>query len=244
MQKRKKQRNLEKAKRKPQAKAFESLELELSRGLVAGADEAGRGAYAGPLAVGFVVFARETLLSLPEPLQSVNDSKQLTRARRAELALLIERHALFSAVVFMSNRRIDREGINGCTERALLYALRRCTSLSLDLLLMDGRFRFESLGKKIPYKTIIEGDARVFSIAAASILAKEGRDRRMRRYAEIFPGWDFDRHKGYGTAEHRKILETRDPGPLHRRSFNIVPEPMLDFGEMNAASQPRHGHKT
>ena len=96
---------------------------------------------------------------------------------------------------------------------------------------MDGRFRFDRLSKEISYKTIIEGDARVISIAAASILAKEGRDNRMRRYAGILPGWEFERHKGYGTLEHRKILETREPGPLHRRSFNIVPEPMLDFGD-------------
>ncbi len=227
-----KQRKLEKAKRKQQAKAFESLEIELSTGLVAGADEAGRGAYAGPLAVGFVVFAREALQDLPKSLQGVNDSKQLSAARRAELADIIRSQALFSAVVYMSNRRIDREGINVCTEHALLYALKRSRSaVSVEILLMDGRFRFERLAKEISYRTIIEGDARVFSIAAASILAKEGRDRRMRRYAEILPGWEFERHKGYGTSEHRRILETRDPGPLHRRSFNIVPEPMLDFGD-------------
>jgi ribonuclease HII len=232
VQKRKKQTKLEKAKRKQPAKAFEPLETELSRGLVAGADEAGRGAYAGPLAVGFVVFTRETLQNLPEPLQEVNDSKQLSARRRSELAGIIRSHALFSAVVYMSNRRIDREGINVCTERALLYALLRSrAAVSVEMVLMDGRFRFERLGKEIPYKTIIEGDARVFSIAAASILAKEGRDRRMMRYAEILPGWEFERNKGYGTSEHRHILEKRDPGPLHRRSFNIVPEPMLDFGD-------------
>jgi len=157
----------------------------------------------------------------------------LSPAKRAALVDVIREHSLFSAVVYMSNRRIDREGINVCTEHALLCALRRCrvAELSPEILLMDGRFRFDRLSKEISYKTIIEGDARVISIAAASILAKEGRDNRMRRYAGILPGWEFERHKGYGTLEHRKILETREPGPLHRRSFNIVPEPMLDFGE-------------
>lgn len=207
--------------------------MEFSGGLTAGADEAGRGAYAGPLAVGFVVFARETLLDLPEPLRAVDDSKQLSASKRVALADVIRQCALFWAVVYMSNRRIDREGINVCTEQALLYALKRSRSVGVlpEMLLMDGRFRFDRLARSISYKTIIEGDARVFSIAAASILAKQGRDNRMRRYANILPGWEFDRHKGYGTLEHRKILETREPGPLHRRSFNIVPEPMLDFGE-------------
>lgn len=241
----------QKSQKQPGAKEqradFEPLELELTDGLTAGADEAGRGAYAGPLAVGFVVFRRETLLSVPDDLKEVNDSKQLSGKVRERLAVTVKRHAAFSCVVYLSNRRIDREGINVCTEKALLYALARCRAggLAPGLLLMDGKFRFSALARQIEYKTLIEGDARALSIAAASILAKEGRDRRMRRYSRLFPEWEFDVHKGYGTAAHRSLLESREPGPLHRRSFSIVPEPMLDFGEeFRASGQPRNRHSS
>jgi ribonuclease HII len=230
-----KRQNQPKQRKKPPRKDFEALEADYSaRGfVVAGADEAGRGAYAGPLAVGFVVFSPEVLTRIPSELKEVNDSKQLSAADRLRLATVIRAHAQFCCVVHVSNRKIDRMGINPSTEFALLRALRRAeiAGIPVSAILMDGRFRFERLQKKVKVETLVQGDSRVLSIAAASILAKTSRDARMDRFGSIFPQYSLADHKGYGTKAHRDEIKRNGVTRLHRQSYGIIEQPMLDFGD-------------
>lgn len=189
-----------------------------------GADEVGRGAIAGPLTVGMVSFPAGIFQnSLSQALTEVTDSKQLSHEKRALLVPAIRQTASFWAVVHLSNKWVDSHGINPCTRLALERLLRRSGVAHLPgtLLLMDGKHKFH-IGMNYPdlhCRTIVGGDASVLSIAAASILAKEARDARMQRFADFYPGYGFEKHKGYGTAEHLKAVAELGPCPLHRLSY-------------------------
>lgn len=188
-------------------------------------DEAGRGALAGPLAIGFVIFSKEFLQkSLPHSLTGVNDSKLLSVSQREELVGPIIKHADYSAVIFISNRMIDTIGINGATEFAIIRACHRAhlDKKQPELLLIDGNYKFPNLTIQFPqikYKSIIKGDSRVFSIAAASILAKVYRDARMIKFSYIFPEYELKKHKGYGTKRHRKLVQLNGISNLHRKTY-------------------------
>ncbi len=163
----------------------------------------------------------------------MNDSKQLSEKEREDLAPLIRRYAEFSCVIHISNRRIDKIGINPATEFALIRAVirSRLAGVSPAHILMDGRFRFQRLTAYAGYETVVRGDSRVFSIAAASILAKTARDARMKRFGRMFPEYEFESHKGYGTIVHREAIARLGVTRLHRQSFGIIEQPMLDFGD-------------
>lgn len=209
----------------PQA-AFEPLEAQWrSRGLwpAGGIDEAGRGPLAGPVTIGLVQF-NEFPETLPSALRGLDDSKKLSEADRERLYALIRQHSLFSGSVHISARRIDRVGINVAIELGILTILRRAQSSALPLaaLAVDGNYRLARVREARPdlhIESVIRGDSRVLSIAAASVIAKVDRDRRMKRYAKRFPGYGLERHKGYGTAEHRRRILELGPSPIHRRSF-------------------------
>lgn len=202
--------------------SFEPIELQ-HEGLHAGIDEAGRGCLAGPLAVGVVVFPKPFFENpLPDELSFLDDSKKLTPKRREALIAPIHRYSLFSGVVFVSSRLIDRIGINPATEFAMIRALKRNAALPVDRVLIDGNYRFSNLKKefsRIDFESIIGGDGKSITIAAASILAKVARDRRMCRLDSLFPDYGFALHKGYGTELHRKAIRVHGPTPLHRRSY-------------------------
>lgn len=186
-------------------------------------DEAGRGALAGPLSVGLVIFERALYSDWPEELKGLNDSKKITPLGRERLAPLIRKKAAFSTVVHIPNREVDHRGINVVTEMAIMRAIERASHCCPpDLVLVDGNFRLNQLRAVFPDLTchsIIKGDSTVQSIAAASILAKVSRDRRMARFSRYFPDYALERHKGYGTALHCDLLRRHGPSVLHRRSY-------------------------
>ncbi len=176
---------------------------------VAGVDEAGRGALAGPLAVGAVI--------LPPGAYPFKDSKALTPAARERLARAIAEVAIAYAVGWASNREIDRLGVLAATHLAARRALRRLGPLP-DLVLTD----YLALEIDAPVWAPAGADAKSPTVAAASILAKVARDRLMVKLEARFPGYGFARHKGYGTPEHLAALKKLGPSPLHRRRFAPV----------------------
>ena len=183
---------------------------------MAGADEAGRGCLAGPLVAAAVLFDLDRIGPREvRALCALNDSKQQTPAARAELFPLILRTAAKIAIVSRCAPGIDNRGLHVTNLAALRDALRRvacdgCVCLS------DG---FPVTGLCHEQRAVIGGDAKSAAIAAASVLAKETRDRYMRRADAAHPGWDFAQHVGYATPEHRVAIERLGVSPLHRLSF-------------------------
>lgn len=176
---------------------------------IAGVDEAGRGPLAGPVVAAAVIFDPRVRID------RVNDSKKLSARVRASLYDDITGRAIAWGVGIVDHEVIDRINILNATFLAMHKALRRL-AVRPDHLIVDGnQFRTE----EYPYTTVIDGDARCFSIAAASIIAKVTRDRLMVELDVRFPEYGFARHKGYGTREHIAALLAHGPSPIHRRSF-------------------------
>jgi ribonuclease HII len=182
---------------------------------IAGVDEAGRGCLFGP------VFAAAVILDPARPVPGLADSKQLTPAQRQRLSALILERSAACAVASASAEEIDRINIREASRLAMRRAVAGlrppCDYLLVDALTIDW---------PVPQQALIHGDARVASIAAASILAKTARDRLMDELDAAYPGYGFARHKGYGTAQHLEALRRLGPTPLHRRSFAPVLEAM------------------
>jgi ribonuclease HII len=178
---------------------------------IAGVDEAGRGPLAGPVVAAAVIFPSDCYLP------GVDDSKKLTSANRDELFARIMESALSVGVGVVSHQIIDEINILNATFRAMHEAIGKLT-VTPDHLLVDGNM---FPGGNLPFTTVIGGDGRCFSIAAASIVAKVTRDRIMREYDEQFPGYGFAIHKGYGTREHRKAIARLGHCAIHRRSFHL-----------------------
>jgi ribonuclease HII len=187
--------------------------------LVAGLDEAGRGALAGPISVGAVILPSGSghPASL-RVLRGVRDSKQMTPAEREEAAPRIRRHALDWCVGFASSEEIDNCGIVAAGRLAALRALEGL-ALFPDALLTD--FRLELPELDVPQVALVKGDARCLSIAAASVLAKTTRDAHMHELDMQLPGYGLAQHKGYGTEFHRAAILRMGMSPMHRRSFTI-----------------------
>lgn len=188
------------------------LELRLHEagfGLVAGADEVGRGALAGPLVAAAVI------LPAGARIPGLRDSKLCTRAQRERLAAEVRRVAVAISVVRARPDRIDRVGLQRCNLQVLRRAL---TALATppEFALVDG---FEMRRLPWPSVAVKKGDAVSRSVAAASIVAKVARDRAMRRYHRRHPQYGFATNVGYGTAEHWAALRRHGPCPIHRRSF-------------------------
>ena len=178
----------------------------------AGCDEAGRGCLAGP------VFAAAVILPKKFKNKTLNDSKQLTEKQREELRVIIENEALDFAVKSVDNEKIDQINILNASILAMHLCLEELKQ-SFEMIIVDGN-RFKPY-KEIKHVTIIEGDAKYMSIAAASILAKTYRDKFMREAHEKFPMYKWSNNKGYGTAEHRKAMMEFGQSALHRKSFVI-----------------------
>jgi ribonuclease HII len=184
---------------------------------VAGLDEAGRGAWAGPVVAAAVVLPPGDC-ALLERLRGVRDSKQLTPKQREALLGAICECAVVVGVGAVPPDEIDRLGIVPATRQAMVLAL-AAISPPADYLLIDYLHLFEV---PLPQYSLPKGDVRVLSIAAASIVAKVSRDRMMVELEERLPGYGFGRHKGYGTAEHQAALAALGPSPVHRLSFAPV----------------------
>ncbi len=182
---------------------------------IAGLDEAGRGALAGPVVAAAVILPLDSP-SLAKQLAGVNDSKQLTAVKREALYTVVMETAVACGIGQVPAAVIDKIGIIPATRQAMRAALSQLT-VTADYLLIDGRIRLASL--PTPQQSIIRGDSKSLSIAAASILAKVTRDRYMVAQDSRFPTYGFAKHKGYGTAVHLQALAKHGPSPLHRQSF-------------------------
>jgi ribonuclease HII len=184
---------------------------------VAGVDEAGCGPLAGPVVAAAVAFPRSWLDSgLPSNLRGLNDSKQLDEEQRENFFQKITTHPeIRFAIASMDVETIDRVNIRQAAWRAMNVALDQIAP-RIEHVLVDGiKIRW------LPYAQtpLVEGDAKSYSIAAASVLAKVTRDRLMREYDAHFPGYGFAQHKGYSTAQHFAALEKLGPCAIHRKSF-------------------------
>jgi ribonuclease HII len=178
---------------------------------VAGIDEAGRGSLFGP------VVAAAVILNPRRRIVGLDDSKKLTADRRTELAPRIREHALAWAVAEIDASRIDAWNIYQASRQAMMAAVSQLSPLP-DYLLLDAM----EIDLPIEQKALIHGDARSVSIAAASILAKTERDRRMEEFDRVYPQYGLAQHKGYGTPEHLEALRRHGPTPLHRFSYAPV----------------------
>ena len=189
-------------------------ELRSAGRLIAGVDEVGRGPLAGPVVVCAVVMPPNE-----RRIPGVADSKVLSEHERERLAPLIRLRALDVALGAASVREIERDNILQATIRAIRRALSRLRVVP-DAVLIDGR-PLPSLGW--PHQAIVDGDARCYCIAAASIVAKVARDRLMHALSNRYPGYGWDHNVGYGTPEHRAALASLGPTPHHRPSFVHLP---------------------
>ena len=184
---------------------------------VAGLDEAGRGALAGPVGVGAVILPNDKTF-LPRGLAGVRDSKQMTPLQRKTLAPRIKEVALTWSVAFASAQEIDALGIVHATRLAALRALNGL-ALVPQYLLTD--FRLELPQLDISQTALVKGDALCLSIAAASVLAKTARDQLMCELDLHYQGYGLRKHKGYGTQAHRCAMRRLGVSPIHRKSFHV-----------------------
>ncbi len=184
---------------------------------IAGVDEAGRGPLAGP------VVAAAVILRPRRPIEGVADSKQLTAAQRDALSTVIRREAWCFGIGWADHAEIDALDILQATFLAMHRAILAMPMVP-DHLLIDGNRlpKLSGFGKVLTARAIIRGDACHAAISAASILAKTARDAYMDEMHAIYPQYGFAAHKGYGTADHRRLLAQHGPCPLHRRSFEPV----------------------
>jgi len=197
---------------------------------IAGLDEAGRGSLFGPVVAGAVV------LNPRRRIVGLDDSKKLAPERRTELAERIRDHALAWAVAEIDASRIDAWNIYQASRQAMVAAISRLHPLP-DFLLLDAI----ELDLPIEQKALIHGDARSVSIAAASILAKVERDRRMEEFDELYPQYGLGRNKGYGTPDHLEALRRHGPSPLHRYSYAPVREALCWASGAEQAPLPLEG---
>lgn len=192
----------------------EKLYIEKTMKYICGIDEAGRGPLAGPVVVGAVVMPRDS------KIEWVNDSKKVTEKRREILYDKITEEALAWGVGIISEKEIDEINILNATKMGLHLALGEVIEKlgqKPDIVIVDALKDIDTF--QIPYQSIIKGDATRYSISCASIIAKVTRDRIMRQWNEIYPVYDFEKNKGYGTAEHIKALKDYGPCQIHRKSF-------------------------
>jgi len=182
--------------------------------LEAGCDEAGRGCLAGAVFASAVVFPPDFVC------KELNDSKKLPEKQRNALRPLIEREALTWAVGIVFPEEIDRINILNASFLAMHRALDKLNVQPQHLLIDGNRFK---LYKNIPYTTVIKGDGKFQSVAAASILAKTHRDEYMMSLHEEFPYYDWNNNKGYPTKKHRKAIIESGITPYHRKSFTLLP---------------------
>lgn len=177
---------------------------------IAGIDEAGRGPLAGPVVVGIAIMKKDSFI------EGVNDSKKVSEKKREMLYEQIIEEAVDWAVGIVDQNEIDNINILNATKKALHIAI---TNLKIkpDRILVDALEHIDTCG--IPYTSIIKGDANIYSISAASIIAKVTRDRIMKEYDEIYPQYGFLNHKGYGTAKHIQAIKEYGPCLIHRKTF-------------------------
>lgn len=202
-----------KEKEETRLKTLKQMEQEFfDKGvsLIAGIDEAGRGPLAGPVVVACVMLPKDSMI------EGVNDSKKVSENKREKLYDIILQEAISYGIGIIDQEEIDRINILQATKKAVTMAISQMETKP-NIIMVDALNGIDTLG--IPYKSIIKGDAKCYSIAAASIIAKVTRDRIMREWDKVYKEYGFSAHKGYGTAKHIAAIKEYGPCPLHRRSF-------------------------
>lgn len=189
--------------------------FSLGYNLIGGVDEAGRGPLAGPVVAACVVIDKNFKIDSDE-LALVADSKKLSAKKREKLFSIIKEKALAVEIGLADNTEIDKINILQASFLAMRRAVRKL-KIQPDYILVDGNFRIPKLDKS--QTAIIGGDAKVFCIAAASIIAKVSRDWLMSEIDKKYPQYEFIKHKGYGTKRHLELIAQHGPCPLHRFSF-------------------------
>ena len=177
---------------------------------ICGIDEAGRGPLAGPVVVASVIMKPDSFI------EGVNDSKKVSEKKREKLYEQIIEEAVSYSVGIIDQNEIDEINILNATKKGLTESI-KSLKLKPERIIVDALDKIDTCG--IPYMPIVKGDAKCYSIAAASIIAKVTRDRIMRQWDEVYPMYGFARHKGYGTAAHIAAIKEYGLCPLHRRSF-------------------------
>ena len=177
---------------------------------ICGIDEAGRGPLAGPVVVGAVILPKDSFI------EGVNDSKKISEKKREKIYEQIIEEAISYSVGIVDQKTIDEINILNATKLGVKLALEGLKQRP-DVIMVDALNNMDTLG--IPYISVVKGDAKNYSIAAASIIAKVTRDRIMKEWDEIYPIYGFSKHKGYGTAEHIRVIKENGPCILHRKSF-------------------------
>ena len=181
---------------------------------IAGIDEAGRGPLAGPVVAAAVIFPSQV------NIQGLNDSKKLSTKKREELFPKIQEISVSYGVAVVGQKVIDKINILQAARLAMKQAV-ETLKITPGLLLIDGNQKIDST---LNQWAIVKGDSRSLSIAAASVLAKVTRDRIMDDYHKLYPQYEFNRHKGYGTKLHRNLIQEHGPCPIHRNTFKGVAE--------------------
>ena len=177
---------------------------------ICGIDEAGRGPLAGPVVIAGVIMPPDS------KIEGVNDSKKVAEKKREKLYDLILEEAISYSVAIIGQDVIDEINILNATKQGVTKVVEEL-NIKPDLILVDALTQINTKG--IPYDSIVKGDAKCYSIAAASIIAKVTRDRIMREWEEVYPQYGFSGHKGYGTAKHIAAIKEYGLCPIHRRSF-------------------------
>ncbi len=183
--------------------------------LEAGTDEAGRGCLSGPVVAAAVI--------LPEDFHHdfLNDSKQISEKKRKELRPYIEEHALAFGVSFINHQEVDELNVLQASITGMHRSIEKL-STQPEFIIVDGN-KFKPC-KNIPHETIVKGDAKFMSIAAASVLAKTYRDEYMEKIHQEFPEYNWKKNKGYPTKEHREAIRKLGITPYHRKTFKLLPE--------------------
>lgn len=189
---------------------FEAAAEKRGFKFICGVDEAGRGPLAGPVCAAAVILPENAVI------EGLNDSKKLSEKKREKLFEVITETAVAYSVAFAEVEEIEAVNILNATFLAMNRAINGL-SVKADYALIDGNRLPE--GIKIPCETVVKGDAKSASIAAASILAKVTRDRLLKEYDEKYPQYNFKKHKGYGTREHTELILKYGPCEVHRKSF-------------------------
>ncbi len=177
---------------------------------ICGIDEAGRGPLAGPVVIAGVIMPKESFI------EGVNDSKKVSEKKREKLYDLIIEEAISYSVAIIGQDVIDDINILNATKQGVTEVVEKL-DVRPDLILVDALEHINTKG--IPYEAIIKGDAKCYSISAASIIAKVTRDRIMREWDDVYPQYGFIKHKGYGTKMHMDAIREYGLTPLHRKSF-------------------------
>lgn len=177
---------------------------------ICGIDEAGRGPLAGPVVVAGVIMPTDSMI------EGINDSKKVSEKKREKLYDLIIEEAISYSVAIIGQDVIDDINILNATKHGVTNVVEGL-DIKPNLIIIDALQHIDTKG--VPYQSIIKGDAKCYSIAAASIIAKVTRDRIMREWDEIYPQYGFIQHKGYGTAKHIQAIKEYGLCPIHRKSF-------------------------